>query len=67
MNGDYNNSNDTLDKNKNVAHFDSTKVRYYLKVVLKFAFSQIGLAGLVIGYVILGKSISSALTIPTNF
>ncbi len=52
MNDDDNNSNISLDKT--AAHFDSTKVRYYLKVVLKFAFSQIGLAGLVIGYVILG-------------
>ena len=33
---------------------DSKKVKKYLKRGFKFAFSQIGLAGLVVGYVILG-------------
>lgn len=33
---------------------DTRKVKKYLKRAFKFAFSQIGLAGLVVGYVILG-------------
>jgi hypothetical protein len=56
---DYNyekyNSNNLLNNNNN--NLNSTKVKYYIKIVLKFAFSQIGLAGLVIGYVILGSLI----------
>lgn len=38
----------------NKFEIDTKKVKKYLKRGFKFAFSQIGLAGLVIGYVILG-------------
>ena len=36
---------------------DTKNVKKYLKKGFKFAFSQIGLAGLVVGYVILGALI----------
>jgi hypothetical protein len=42
--------------NKSV-FIDTKKVKRYLKSGFKFAFSQIGLAGLVVGYVILGALI----------
>jgi hypothetical protein len=38
----------------NKFEIDTIKVKKYLKRGFKFAFSQIGLAGLVVGYVILG-------------
>ncbi len=55
-NGNKNKDSHIIQLNKYIL-IDTKKLKRYLKVSFKFAFSQIGLVGLVVGYVILGALI----------
>jgi hypothetical protein len=49
--------NNKKNEDKNFHGLNMKKIRHYMITVLKFSFSQIGLAGLVVAYVILGAII----------
>ena len=55
--GDSNTSTSMDGGNSLYGGINTDKIRHYMNVILKYAFSQIGLACLVIGYVVLGSLI----------